>query len=290
MTVNSRLIIFSVSSWYFLLFAAQDVTAIFDALKAILHMGNIGFVNAETGEGSVIADDSIYSLQHAAFLLGFSEDALTKALLNRTLSVRGEVMVVPLDPSQAVDTRNAFSKEIYGRLFAQIVHQANKSLSFKTSSKDKKNKKNKIVSIGLLDIFGFEIFVSNSFEQLCINYGNEKLQQYFINYVLKKEQETYTSEGIDVDQIETIDNEDILQFLESKKTGLFALLDEELRLPRGSDSGFLNKVEKEHKEKTSRFRQDFRFILWIGLNIFQTSMLILLLSIYVVMCFVHVSG
>lgn len=92
-----------------------------------------------------------------------------------------------------------------------------------------------------------------------INYGNEKLQQYFINFVLKKEQETYESEGIDVDKIETIDNEDILQFLEAKKTGLFALLDEELRLPRGSDSGFLKKVEKEHKEKSSRFRQDFRY-------------------------------
>jgi myosin heavy subunit len=229
-------------------------------------MGNISFDNTPTGEGSVVVSDSKDSLQSAARLLGFSVESLSEALLNRTLNVRGEVMVVPLDPMQAVDTRNAFSKEIYGRLFAQIVHQANKSLSFKSSTKDKEKIKEKVVSIGLLDIFGFEIFVSNSFEQLCINYGNEKLQQYFINYVLKKEQETYESEGIDVDKIETIDNEDILQFLEAKKTGLFALLDEELRLPRGSDSGFLNKVEKEHKEKTSRFRQDFRYNQRFGIN------------------------
>jgi myosin heavy subunit len=237
------------------------VTAILNALKAILHLGNISFEEAASGEGSGILADSLSSLQQAATLLGFPTEDLSGALVNRTLSVRGEVMVVPLDPLQAVDTRNAFSKEIYGRLFAQIVHHANKSLSFKAPSggkTDKKKKKDKIISIGLLDIFGFEIFVSNSFEQLCINYGNEKLQQYFINYVLKKEQDTYESEGIDVDKIETLDNEDILQFLEAKKTGMFALLDEELRLPRGSDSGFLKKVEKEYKEKTSRFRQDFR--------------------------------
>jgi myosin heavy subunit len=234
------------------------VTAIFNALKAILHMGNISFEAAASGEGSHIEAAAETSLQQAAWLLGFSESALSGALLNRTLSVRGEVMVVPLNPAQAVDTRNAFSKEVYGRLFAQIVQQANKSLSFSASGASRSKIKEKIVSIGLLDIFGFEIFVSNSFEQLCINYGNEKLQQYFINYVLKKEQETYEAEGIDVDKIETIDNEDILQFLEAKKTGLFALLDEELRLPRGSDSGFLKKVEKEHKEKTLRFRQDFR--------------------------------
>lgn len=133
-------------------------------------MGNISFEDASSGEGSSILADSINSLQHAAYLLGFSEEALSEALRIRTLNVRGEVMVVPLDPAQAVDTRNAFSKEIYGRLFAQIVHQANKSLSFKASAVDKKEKnkkKDKIVSIGLLDIFGFEIFVSNSFEQLC---------------------------------------------------------------------------------------------------------------------------
>lgn len=144
------------------------MTAILNALKAILHLGNISFEDASTGEGSNILADSINNLQEAANLLGFSEEALSTALLIRTLNVRGEVMVVPLDPVQAVDTRNAFSKEIYGRLFAQIVHQANKSLSFKANvdKKDKKQKE-KIVSIGLLDIFGFEIFVSNSFEQLC---------------------------------------------------------------------------------------------------------------------------
>ena len=250
-------------------------TAILNALKAILHIGNISFEETSSGEGSHIISDSVYSLQHAAYLLGFSEEALSEALLNRTLNVRGEVMVVPLDPVQALDTRNAFSKEIYGRLFGQIVQQANKSLSFKTSHPGKKDKRDKIVSIGLLDIFGFEIFVSNSFEQLCINYGNEKLQQYFINYVLKKEQEVYEAEGIDVDRIETIDNEDILQFLEMKKSGLFALLDEELRLPRGSDSGFLKKVEKEHKAKTTRFRQDFRQVLLLDnlCNMFSTRIL-----------------
>jgi myosin heavy subunit len=91
-----------------------------------------------------------------------------------------------------------------------------------------------------------------------INYGNEKLQQYFIHYVLKKEQETYEGEGISVDHVETMDNQDVLHLLESKPFGVFAILDEELKLPQGSDAGFIRKVEKEYKEKSSRFKRDFR--------------------------------
>ena len=84
------------------------------------------------------------------------------------------------------------------------------------------------------------------------------MQQYFINYVLKKEQETYDSEGIDVEKVVTLDNEDVLHLLESKPMGVFAMLDEELKLPQGSDQGFIRKVEKEHKDKTGRFKRDFK--------------------------------
>lgn len=249
----------------------EDQSMIFGALKAILYLGNICF-DEDAGGGSVVSPDTAYCLAEVAQLLGWSEDDLSTAITVRTISVRGEVMVVPLPPDQAVDTRNAFAKEVYGRLFAQIVAHANKSLAFSETNKlheenESRKKQGKrrlsmqggqIVSIGLLDIFGFEIFTSNSFEQLCINYGNEKLQQYFINYVLKKEQETYSAEGIVVEEVHPLDNQDILALLEASRSGVFALLDEELRLPQGSDLGFLRKVEKEHKDKTSRFRRDFR--------------------------------
>ena len=246
---------------------------IFNGLKAILYLGNVLFEESSDGQGgSCVTADTSYCLAEAAQLLGFAEESLSKAITVRTISVPGEVMVVPLAPDQAVDTRNAFVKEIYGRLFAQIVAHANKSLAFAETSKlhsENESRKQQgkrrlslqggqVVSIGLLDIFGFEIFTSNSFEQLCINYGNEKLQQYFINYVLKKEQETYSAEGIVVEEVHPLDNQDVLALLESGRIGLFSLLDEELRLPQGSDQGFLRKVEKEHKGKTSRFKRDFR--------------------------------
>lgn len=246
---------------------------IFGALKAILYMGNIAFDEAaDSSGGTVINTDTNFCLLEAAQLLGFTHADFATAITVRTIAVRGDVTVVPLPPEQAVDTRNAFAKEIYGRLFAHIVAHANKSLAFsETSSLHSENETRKkegkrrlsmqggqVVSIGLLDIFGFEIFTANSFEQLCINYGNEKLQQYFINYVLKKEQEIYQSEGIVVEEVHPVDNQDVLALLETPRSGMFALLDEELRLPQGSDQGFLRKVEKEHKEKSSRFKRDFR--------------------------------
>jgi myosin-7 len=250
----------------------EDTDTIFDSLKAILFLGNIAFVeNNDADGGCSVSGDSEYYLNEASRLLGYTPLELSTSLTIRTIHVRGEVTIVPLSVDKANDTRNAFSKEIYGRLFAQIVAQANLSLAFaenedtrrENAQKGKHSKRRMsidgqhVLSIGLLDIFGFEIFTSNSFEQLCINYGNEKLQQYFLHYVLKKEQETYESEGIEVEKVVPIDNEDVLHLLESKPTGLFSLLDEELRLPQGSDVGFLKKVEKEHKGK-SRFHRDFR--------------------------------
>ena len=103
-------------------------------------------------------------------------------------------------------------------------------------------------------IFAFNILCLFS----LITISNEKLQQYFINYVLKKEQETYDEEGIECLRVTPVDNDDVLFLIESKPTGLFSLLDEELRLPQGSDKSFLKKAEKEHKNKSRRFAKDFR--------------------------------
>lgn len=106
----------------------------------------------------------------------------------------------------------------------------------------------------------FLVFRCNSFEQLCINFANEKLQQYFLQFVLKKEQEIYDSEGVDVPKVIPRDNEDVLLLCEARGTGIFACLDEEVKIPRGTDAGFLNKIEGHHNKKTaeSRFFRDVK--------------------------------
>jgi myosin heavy subunit len=155
---------------------------IFDALKAILYLGNLLFEEGQSSSGScsIISADTSHCLTSAADLLGFDENELIQALTTRTIHARGETMIKPLSIEQAQDTKNAFVKEIYGRLFSCIVTFANKSLAFSTSDhlnseNDQRAKSGKrrlsmqggvILSIGLLDIFGFEIFTSNSFEQL----------------------------------------------------------------------------------------------------------------------------
>ena len=155
---------------------------IFNALKAILYLGNLIFEEGQSMSGrcSILSPDTSHCLTCAAALLGFDEHELTQALTTRTIHARGEVMVKPLDIEQAQDTKNAFVKEIYGRLFSYIVTHANKSLAFSTNNELNAQNENRarsgkrrlsmqggmILSIGLLDIFGFEIFTSNSFEQL----------------------------------------------------------------------------------------------------------------------------
>lgn len=206
------------------------------------------------------------ALSEASSLLRMDLSSLEAALTERTLEVRGERMHVPNSESSASDDRNALCKEIYGRLFCQIVQQANASLAIGSSpvahariGAGTKMNGTDSLSIGLLDIFGFEIFVENSFEQLCINYANEKLQQYFIEFVLKKEQDVYDAEGIVFQRVTPMDNLDVLEMIESRQGGIFVLLDEELKVPKGNDLSFLKKVETQQSAKSSgRFRRDFR--------------------------------
>jgi myosin heavy subunit len=162
-------------------------------------------------------------LAEISSLLGFSVDALRASFTVRSLTIRGETTFIPFDQSAATDARNALAKEIYGRLFSFIVAQANESLRPAGGSSVTSSNGSSELSIGLLDIFGFEKFKVNSFEQLCINYCNEKLQQYFIGYILKKELELYAAEGISV-QIEVlkIDNTDVLLLIEDKKKGAYS--------------------------------------------------------------------
>ncbi|XP_054649408.1 myosin VIIAa isoform X9 [Dunckerocampus dactyliophorus] len=160
---------------------------------------------------------------------------------------RGETVSTPLSMEQALDVRDAFVKGIYGRLFVWIVEKINAAIYKPPSSQAKAIRR----SIGLLDIFGFENFTVNSFEQLCINFANENLQQFFVRHVFKLEQEEYNLENINWQHIEFTDNQDALDMIAIKPMNIISLIDEESRFPKGTDSTMLNKLNFQHKVNTN---------------------------------------
>lgn len=143
-----------------------------------------------------------------------------------------------LSREQSVDVRDAFVKGIYGRLFVFIVKKINAAIY--------RPKERQRSSIGVLDIFGFENFNHNSFEQFCINYANENLQQFFVRHIFKLEQEEYNLEGINWQHIEFVDNQDALDLIAIKQLNIMALIDEESKFPKGTDQTMLAKLHKQH--------------------------------------------
>ena len=168
-------------------FKANEEQTILSIVAAVLHMGNTGFY--EENNEAVIAQ--YRTVSHICKLLHCDEDLLKQALIHRTIEVRGESVSTPLTRDQAIYARDALAKAVYERLFSWLVYKLNDSLE------NRSNKSRKTL-MGLLDIYGFEIFERNSFEQFCINYCNEKLQQLFIELTLKSEQEEYRREEIEV--------------------------------------------------------------------------------------------
>ncbi|XP_069983292.1 myosin-VIIa isoform X1 [Penaeus vannamei] len=221
-----------------LMFSDSEVWEITKVLAAILHMGNVKFKGKviDNLDASEIPDTT--SLVRVARFLGLDPRAMKEALTTRTIFAQGETVVSHLSHSQATDVRDAFVKGIYGRLFIWIVSKVNaaiykKAASFRTS-------------IGVLDIFGFENFKSNSFEQFCINYANENLQQFFVQHIFKLEQEEYNAENINWQHIEFVDNQDTLDLIAIKQLNIMALVDEESKFPKGTDQTMLQKLHKQH--------------------------------------------
>ncbi|GAA6066987.1 unconventional myosin-VIIa, partial [Tachysurus ichikawai] len=174
------------------------------------------------------------------------EDVMT-CLTTRTLITRGESVSMALSVDQGFDVRDAFVKGIYGRLFVWIVDKINAATYRAPPTKDKVIHR----SIGLLDIFGFENFTINSFEQLCINFANENLQQFFVQHVFKLEQEEYNLEHINWLHIEFTDNQDALDMIANKPMNIISLIDEESRFPKGTDATMLYKLNSQHKLNTN---------------------------------------
>ncbi|CAO3691389.1 unnamed protein product [Rhizopus microsporus] len=203
---------------------------IFKLLAALLHIGNIEV----GGRTDASIDDNQPALITATKLLGIKTSEFKKWLTKRQIITRNEKIVKNLSIVQATVVRDSVAKYIYASLFDWLVKVVNDSLSCQEEGKVR-------TFIGVLDIYGFEHFKKNSFEQFCINYANEKLQQQFNQHVFKLEQEEYVKEKIDWKFIEFSDNQKCIEVIESK-LGILSLLDEESRMPSGTDQGFCNKL------------------------------------------------
>ncbi|KAK4391839.1 Myosin-17 [Sesamum angolense] len=212
----------------------EEQEAIFRVVAAVLHLGNIEFSKGKEIDSSVIKDEkSRFHLNTTAELLKCNPKSLEDALIKRVMVTPEEVITRTLDPEAALGSRDALAKTVYSRLFDWIVDKINISIGQDPNSK---------AIIGVLDIYGFESFKQNSFEQFCINFTNEKLQQHFNQHVFKMEQEDYEKEQINWSYIEFVDNQDVLDLIEKKPGGIIALLDEACMFPKSTHETFAQKL------------------------------------------------
>ncbi|KAM3845124.1 unconventional myosin-Vb isoform 2-T2 [Vipera latastei] len=208
---------------------------IFKILAAILHLGNVDFRSERDGESCSITNQDEH-LHHFCRLLGVEHGQMEHWLCHRKLVTTSETYTKNMSLQQAVNARNALAKHIYAQLFNWIVQHINKALH--TTVKQHS-------FIGVLDIYGFETFEFNSFEQFCINYANEKLQQQFNSHVFKLEQDEYMKEQIPWTLIDFYDNQPCIDLIEAK-LGILDLLDEECKVPKGTDENWAQKLYDRH--------------------------------------------
>ncbi|XP_034658441.1 unconventional myosin IC isoform X1 [Drosophila subobscura] len=220
-------------------FTAEEQREIFGIVASILHLGNVNFEEIE-GNAQVLSRDLVVTV---ARLLGVNASELSAALTHRTIDARGDVVTSPLNHELAVYAKDALAKAVYDRLFSWLVQRLNISLQ----AKETRGARNNVM--GILDIYGFEIFNKNNFEQFCINFCNEKLQQLFIELTLKSEQDEYRREGIEWIPVEYFDNKVICNLIEEKHKGIISILDEEcLRPGEPTDITFLQKLTTKLSE------------------------------------------
>ncbi|KAG7396124.1 hypothetical protein PHYBOEH_002779 [Phytophthora boehmeriae] len=209
----------------------EEQNAIFEIVAAILNLGEVEFEQngADSEKCHVSNEDIVDNIGH---LLQTESAALHSTLLERSITAGSESYTIPLNDEQASDLRDALAKGMYTQLFDWLVHRINKAICSTNNVK---------THIGLLDIFGFESFETNGFEQLCINYANEKLQQKFNSDVFKDVQNEYVEEGIPLTLVTFEDNQPILDLIEGRM-GIVSMLNEEVLRPQATDSTFVSKV------------------------------------------------
>lgn len=219
---------------------AQEQAEIWRMIAAILWCGNVSF-SLDADENAAIADEGVTDF--LAYLLEVDSDSIKKALTQRVMETqrggrRGSVYEVPLNVAQASSVRDALAKAIYNNLFEWIIQRVNISMEAKSAAAN---------AIGVLDIYGFEIFDNNSFEQLCINFVNEKLQQIFIRLTLQQEQQEYEDEGIKWTPINYFNNKIVCDLIEEKRPpGVFAALNDACATahadPAAADNSFVQRL------------------------------------------------
>lgn len=214
-------------------FTDEEKDQIFHLIAGVLHVGDIEIAGED--QAYVVSGDDV--LNKACTQLGLEIEGLKAALTTSVNIMRGENVVRAYKDYEAEDCRDAMAKALYGRCFSWIVKRVNMQLGPK--GKQKPTDK----TIGILDIFGFECFDKNSFEQLLINLANEQLQWFFNNHIFKMELDEYAKEGIDGSTIAFEDNQPVLDMLLDKPVGLLAICDEEAAFPKGTDETM---VEKAH--------------------------------------------
>ncbi|XP_061897365.1 unconventional myosin-X isoform X2 [Entelurus aequoreus] len=211
-------------------FSEEEIRDMFKLLSGVLQLGNVEFM---TAGGAQITTKQVVTT--ASELLGLDAFQLSEVLTQRSIILRGEEICSPLTIEQAVDSRDSVAMALYSQCFSWIILKINQKIKGKENFK----------SIGILDIFGFENFEVNRFEQFNINYANEKLQEYFNKHIFSLEQLEYNREGVQWDAIDWMDNAECLDLIE-KKLGLLALVNEESRFPKGTDFTLLEKLHSRH--------------------------------------------
>ncbi|XP_033915005.3 myosin-IIIa-like isoform X1 [Acipenser ruthenus] len=227
-------------------FTLEELGSVYSVLAAILIAGNIDFTSVasehQTDKSNI---SNLDVLESASSLLCIRADELQEALTSHCVVTRGETIVRSNTVEKAGEVRDAMGKALYGRLFSWIVNRINSLLKPDTLLSEE----DKGLNIGLLDIFGFENFKRNSFEQLCINIANEQIQFYFNQHIFAWEQNEYLNEEVDVRLIEYEDNRPLLDMFLQKPMGLLSLLDEESRFPQATDQTLVEKFEVNLKAK-----------------------------------------
>ncbi|KAG0604572.1 hypothetical protein M758_10G181000 [Ceratodon purpureus] len=247
----------------------EEQEAIFRVVASVLHLGNIDFVAGSDSDSSKLKDaKSKFHLEAAAELLQCEPKGLLDSLCTRVLVTRDGNITMTLNMDQATVNRDTLAKTIYSRLFDWLVDKVNRSIGQDPDSP---------FLVGVLDIYGFESFKFNSFEQFCINLANEKLQQHFNQHVFKMEQDEYTKEAINWSYIEFVDNQDVLDLIEKKPSGIIALLDEACMFPKSTNETFATKLFQQYRNhkrlsKPKLARTDFTINHYAGDVTYQTEL------------------
>ncbi|KAG7353100.1 myosin head motor domain containing protein [Nitzschia inconspicua] len=230
-------------------FKNDSLLALMQALCVILQLGNLVFVDGDSEEHHQSSQiSSREQLDRLSIMIGISQDELQETMTTRTIKTPGcDHILVKLTPESAKEACDAFAKEMYSRIFDHIVYRINEYTMF---PEPRDQHLSNLGHISLLDIFGFESFDVNRFEQLCINYTNEKLQHQFVLDNFNQIKREYIDEGVDLFDFRLVDNSETLHLLEGRH-GLITTLNEECLLPKGKDESFVYKV-KNHQKVSSK--------------------------------------